>query len=122
MNVYIQNNVNTGKSINSSTSKTRTKVDIQQDGNGTSSVTVNGKEWKLDGPGEIHMDENSDSNDSTEPTPTVTPEPEESPTPTPEVLSAQDEIKLSFSQKMKLNFMKINESFRKLFLNFFNII
>lgn len=88
--VYINNNVNSGYNSYSS-SQTNTKVEIHQEGDGTSSVKINGKEWKLEGPGDITVNESSGSDDSdasslivqkdeVSPTPTETP----SPTPTEE--------------------------------------
>lgn len=58
VNVNIHNSVNIGNSSQSS-SKTETKVNISQEGEGTSSVKVNGKEWKLEGPGKINVNETS---------------------------------------------------------------
>lgn len=41
--------------------QSRTDVYINQTGQGTSSVKVNGKEWKLEGPGEIKVNESTSS-------------------------------------------------------------
>lgn len=46
--LFIATNVQAGE--------TSVRVDITQEGSGTSSVRVNGEEWRLDGPGEIHVD------------------------------------------------------------------
>ena len=97
--VNVNNDINSG--FNSYSSETRTKVNISQDGEGTSSVKVNGKEWSLEGPGEISVDESSDSNSSPTLSPTENPTntptqipSSESPTPTDgeELDSAPEEI------------------------------
>jgi predicted aldo/keto reductase-like oxidoreductase len=65
--VKINNNVNTGSdSYSSEEGSTSTKVEIHQSGEGTSEVNINGKEWKLDGPGDISVEENTDSSDNSE--------------------------------------------------------
>lgn len=122
VNININNNINTGSSSYTSTSKTDTKIDLQQGGNGTSTVKINGKEWKLDGPGEIHVDENSSPSNASTPTPAISPTPEESPTPTPEVLSAQDESKLTFSEKIKMELTKVKFHFYNFFANILNLL
>lgn len=64
VNVNIKNNVNTG-GTNTSTSKTQTNIDIHQTGNGTSKVNVNGKEYKVEGPGDLSVHEgNTESSES----------------------------------------------------------
>lgn len=113
VHVEINNSVNTNsKNKSGSSSKTDTKVDISQEGEGTSSVKINGKEWKLEGPGEIHV--NNDDTAST--TPAATDEPKaspsptdvESPTPTPD----------EGQQKNAGNiFEMLRETLRKIFTN-----
>ena len=56
VNVQINNSLNT-KNTTSYSSETKTKIDIEQSGNGTSEVKVNGKEYKVEGPGELHINE-----------------------------------------------------------------
>jgi hypothetical protein len=122
--VNIKNNVNTGGSVNSYKSETKTDVHISQEGEGTSSVTINGKEWKLEGPGEINVDENTDSVSSTPtPAPTDTPDPTstptETPTPTPaptgEILGDQDNTSTTIGKLIE-DFMKsLREIFSKMF-------
>ena len=59
-NVNISNNINSSSNYSSS-SESRTSVSISQTGEGESSVTVNGKEWKVEGLGEIKVNENNTS-------------------------------------------------------------
>lgn len=76
VNVNVNNEVNTG-SQNTTSSQTNTKVDIEQSGEGHSSVKINGKEYKVDGTGSLHINEpGSSSNPS--PTPTINPSPSSS--------------------------------------------
>lgn len=77
--VNINNNVNVKNNETSISSDTTTKVLINQTGEGTSSVKINGKEWNLEGSGTISVD---DSNNDQEPTPT--PESEETAFPKPQ--------------------------------------
>src|SRR3989344_526047 len=63
--VNLKNNVNTGNYNYSSSSQTDTNVNIKQTGEGTSSVKINGKEWKLEGPGEIDVNEGTRSEEHT---------------------------------------------------------
>lgn len=90
--VNINNTVNSTTNSDSSTSDTKAKIDIEQSGNGTSQVTVNGKEYKVEGVGELHIDENIPGNSQSTmdeepgeveitPPPTEEPEPSESPNP-----------------------------------------
>ena len=64
--VKINNQLGSNTNSNTSNTSTSTKVEIDQSGEGTSEVSVNGKEWKLEGPGTISVDENSGINDSAE--------------------------------------------------------
>ncbi len=99
--------------VTSSTVNGRTKVDIKNEGDGTySSVKINGEEWKVEGPGEIHVDKNTNSNSSPTVTQTPTPTISKTPTPTPTVLSDTDEEPLSF-------FEIIKRSFQNFFLRLF---
>src|SRR3989338_2068165 len=83
VNVRVNNISNS--SVSSYTQSTsRTKINIEQSGEGTSEVKVNGKEWKLEGPGEISVDETSTPNPTP---PTSTPTPTEEPTPSPEAIT-----------------------------------
>src|SRR3989344_7239264 len=63
--VNLKNNVNTDNYNYSSSSQTDTNVNINQTGEGTSSVKINGKEWKLEGPGEINVNEGTRSEEHT---------------------------------------------------------
>lgn len=117
--VDISNNVNTGNNSTSYTSEGTTTVDISQSGNGTSRVVINGKEWLLEGPGEIHVDENSDSN--TEATPSLTPPTSETPTPTPAVLGTTDDnanTPVTLSDKIQKRFEMFKKSILDLLKNF----
>lgn len=78
VNVEVNNEVNTGSSYTSTTTTGTTNVEIHQTGTGTSTVRVNGKEWKVEGPGDISVSEGSNG----KMTPTSTPVPQISATPT----------------------------------------
>ncbi len=119
--VNIKNNVNTGSNTSSYQSETNTKVNISQTGEGTSSVTVNGKEWKLEGPGEINVNESSDStsSDTQNSEPTNTPAPTSE--PEPDVLSDTDENSpTTFSEMIRQKIKDLKESVWALFYKIFN--
>jgi hypothetical protein len=131
--VYINNNVNTGYDSYSS-SQTNTRVEIHQEGEGTTSVKINGKEWKLEGPGNISEEEyydsdNSATNDDTSsPTqesvePTQTPSETSSPTPTgedsAEVLGDSDENNSSFADALNNLISEFLVSIQNLFFKTF---
>lgn len=59
VNVRINNSLGQ-QSTTSYTKSNTTSVHISQTGDGESSVVINDKEWKLDGPGEINITETSD--------------------------------------------------------------
>lgn len=61
VNVKVNNNVNgtNTSSTTTSTTQTKTNVNIDQSGDGHSSVTINGKEYKVDGPGSLNINESS---------------------------------------------------------------
>ena len=69
VDVKIDNKVNTGNSfVSTKTASSKTSVEINQTGEGTSEVNINGKQWKLEGPGNISAPEETLS-----PSPTSTP-------------------------------------------------
>lgn len=120
VNVNIKNNLNSDDSSQISSS-THTKVNISQEGEGTSSVTVNGKEWKLEGPGEINVDESSDGTST--PGPTSIPEEEESEDEPeenePETPSDEEPSENSFSEIFIQRFEAIRQYFQELFSTIF---
>ena len=80
--VNINNDVNTSGSTQESS---QTNVNIHQSGEGTAQVKVDGKEYSLEGPGDLSVNENSGSSSSNSPSATPTPTltaPNPSPTPT----------------------------------------
>lgn len=105
--VYINNNLNTGNNTSSFTSETKTDVHISQEGEGTSSVNINGKEWKLEGPGEINVNEGLSSTESS-PTESLTQTPTSE--PKPEVLGDNDEVP-SFLGEIFQNLFKSLQQF-----------
>lgn len=115
VNVNIKNNLNTQSSTSTSKS-TSTKVDISQEGEGTSQVVINGKEWKLEGPGEINVNETNDNvanskKDSVN-TPTLS--------LTEEDLSKQTEDQLS--DEVEYITQEIEQSFLQKIRKFFHLI
>lgn len=98
--------VNNSVQSTSSTQVTQngtTEVNIEQSGNGHSEVNVNGKQWKVDGPGEIHEKTSTNSNSSSNSSPTVTPTHEATATPT--LKPEKKEIKKSVIQEAINNFL-----------------
>ena len=77
VNVKINNSFGTTNSNTSNVQgESTTRVEINQEGTGTSSVNVNGKEYKVEGPGNLNVEEktptgNEESNTTT-PSATVT--------------------------------------------------
>lgn len=131
VNVRINNSLNSGNVSSQSFSKTETKVNISQEGEGTSSVTINGKEWKLEGPGEISVNESSDTSPTSGPTssptqtPTLTPEPTEEPTPTqseeptPTVApDSEEEEAMTLSEVIRARIENLKKSLQKFFTKF----
>ena len=121
VNVNIQNNVNTQSSNTTTTKSSSTKVHISQEGEGTSQVVINGKEWKLEGPGEINVNESSDNGSST---PT---EGQASPSPTaddtnPTSTDTQKAISAeTLSEELRTGMWdKIRMFFQEFFSKFFN--
>ena len=88
-NINISNNINTSSNTsNYSNSQSKTNIYINQSGEGTSSVKINGEEWKLEGPGEINVNENNTAKMET----TLTVLPTIEPTTTPDsLISAENE-------------------------------
>lgn len=69
-----------GTNTNSTTTPTsKTNVEINQTGEGTSKVTINGKEWKLEGPGNITVSEESTPKPSSSPSASASATPSASP-------------------------------------------
>lgn len=116
--VRIINQVNTGGTSTTSTTTTEgsTNVEIHQTGEGTSSVTVNGKEWKLEGPGDISVQEGSVGAQT--PTPTAptggSPTPTSSPTPADGEQDTQ-----GFVEALKESLANFKESIQNIFSTFF---
>lgn len=72
VSVEVNNQVNTGNYSKTTTTTTgKTNIEIHQTGDGTSSVNINGKEWKLEGPGDISVQEDGAVNATRTPTPTA---------------------------------------------------
>lgn len=129
--VKINNKVNSDSS--SFRSSSRTNVNIHQEGEGTSQVTINGQEWKLEGPGDINVNQDSTptpDNPTASPTqiptptqetvtPTLTPTPTVSPTETPQ---EDGNSNSSFSEIMNARFKMIKESVQELFSKIFRIL
>lgn len=115
VNVSVSNH--TGNSTSTSyTSEGKTDVYINQTGEGTSSVKVNGKEWKLEGPGEIKVNEGTETVENTpNPSPTDTASPSATVAPT-EVDSA--EVK-NFLEKIEDKIEEIRETIQEFFENIF---
>ena len=117
VNVDIKNNVNTGSSTTRVQDESTTKVEIDQEGGGTSSVTINGKEYKVEGTGSLNIEEKTPLG-----SPTVSPTVTGNPTATPseseennEVVSIKDENK-SFLANL---FAGLRERFKSLLSSFF---
>ncbi len=119
--VNVQNNLgSTSQTFSSSSetgSETNTNVSISQTGEGTSEVKINGQEWKLEGPGEINVNENSIS--STPTSVEASPTPTDSLTPT-SVPDAQENSGMSMSDIIKEKIEEIKKSFKELFLRIFH--
>lgn len=112
--VIINNNVNTGSNTSTVESSTNTTIDIDQEGEGTSEVTINGKTWKQEGPGSISIKESSDNKTSPTPSAAVTASP--SATPSVEVLGVSTENnKPGMGQFMKQLFESIRQFFSNIF-------
>lgn len=113
--VNIKNNVNTKGTTTTPTSETSTSVNISQTGEGTSLVKINGKEWKLEGPGEINVKESFNS--SSNPSPTITPSEKISPTQA----YIQDDIKddMTIFNLFRKKVEEIGKLFQQFFLRIF---
>lgn len=74
----IVDSVTESSQTNVHTSQTDANVQISQTGEGTSSVTINGKEYKVEGPGELKVNESVSSPAEPTPSPETTPPPEAS--------------------------------------------
>lgn len=70
-----------------------TRVNINQTGDGTSEVRINGQTWKQEGPGTISVNQSSSSTSSPSPTssPSNNPSLLPDPTPSPSVSSEPDD-------------------------------
>lgn len=98
--------VNNSVQSTSSTQVTQngtTEVNIEQSGNGHSEVNVNGKQWKMDGPGEIHEKTSTGTSSGSSTTPTVTPT--HTATATPTLKPEKKEGKKSIIQEAISNFI-----------------
>ncbi len=114
VNIDIKNNVNTDS--NSTTHKeSSTNIHISQDGEGTSSVKVNGKEWKLEGPGEINVNEKDTEGDGLSPT-TV-----DEPSPTPEQSDLEDSQVLGMQTEKSGLLAKLNAAFANFFKKLYSL-
>lgn len=78
--VEVHTDVNTGNS-STTTSTTKTDIDINQTGDGKSEVKVNGKEYKVDGPGQLSVHDGKTTISSPNPTQTPSNSPTASPNP-----------------------------------------
>ena len=110
--VNVDSNVNSSSTSEISTSSS-TNVHINQSGEGTSTVKINGKEYKLEGPGEINA-----SNGSTQQTSSPGSSITHSHIPTPQVLSGQDiqqAIEEKIEQKIETNKGLLNNFLISLF-------
>ena len=116
VDVKIDNNFGTGTTNTSSVkSESTTKVDITQEGTGTSSVTINGKEYKVEGAGSLHVDE------STNGSPTISPSEDGSTTATPTSSESQEEPNSVEENKSFIErfFRQLREDIRNLFASLF---
>ncbi|KKU64275.1 MAG: hypothetical protein UX87_C0007G0015 [Candidatus Amesbacteria bacterium GW2011_GWA1_47_16] len=96
-------------SSTSVTSRTDTNVSISQTGEGTSSVKINGKEYRLDGPGEIKVNESSGTDPTGSPTATTSPTP--TPPTTAELTKADQETIVKFMEMIRELISRIREMF-----------
>lgn len=117
--VNVSNQVGSNSDSNTSNSKIETNVEIHQEGGGTSEVTINGKTWKQEGPGDTSVHESTEgtdnsSNEATESSETETPT-DSGDQEDQKVLSAEDE-NISPIVKAVRQFV---ESIRKFFKNLF---
>jgi len=113
--VSISNNVNTNSNTESS-SKTNTSVSIHQVGEGTSEVTINGKTYKQDGPGDININENSELEDDKQ---SATPEA----SPTQHEKDVETEaIKSSVLENIREELKSIQESIKQFFVNLSHLL
>jgi hypothetical protein len=85
VNVNISNQANTNSNNGSEDNEVseNTSVHISQDGDGESSVKINDKEWKLNGPGEINVQNGNSVTKTPKPTSSPTDTPTSSPTSSP---------------------------------------
>jgi len=98
--------VNNSVQSTSSTQVTQngtTEVNIEQSGNGHSEVNINGKKWKVDGPGEVHEKTSTGSNSGA--STTESPSPTHEATATPTLKPEKKEIKKYVIQEAVSNFL-----------------
>jgi len=108
--VQVNNQVNTGNSTTTTTTTGKTNVEIHQTGDGTSSVSVDGKEWKLEGPGDISESVGSEES--------ATPTPDGSPSATPTPTDSEQETQ-GFVEALKENLENFKEALQNLMSLFF---
>ncbi len=100
INSRISSNSNSGSQ---SFSSSNSRIDISQSGEGTSKVTINGKEYKVEGPGELHVNNSSDSTNTpteapqattqhSDPSPTITTPPQPTQSTQPDISESIEEI------------------------------
>ena len=100
-----------GSNTNSTnTSSSKTNVEIHQTGEGTSKVSINGKEWKLEGPGDISVSEESSPNPSSTASPSAT----ATPSATPDSNDTKEDQKNIITQIIK-SLQQLIERLKKLF-------
>lgn len=118
VDVNINNQVNTDNNINSASSETNTKVEIHQEGEGTSQVKVNDKEWVLEGPGDISVNESGES--AFTPTPLSDEEESEQPTDLGEEtdIPSEDDTSRSLPEIINEKVENILELIRETVLDF----
>lgn len=106
--VNINNNVNAKNDETFVSTDSTTKVLINQTGEGTSSIKINGKEWKLEGPGNINVNESNDDQD-----PTTPPQPDETQSPEPQDETEKLEETKSFPEAIFDQIMETIQDFLK---------
>jgi hypothetical protein len=116
--VRIENKTSSQTSTTQLKSSTKTNVEIHQDGEGTSTVKVNDKEWRLDGPGDISVSEDSTS---TSPKPTTSSTPSPSPIVSPSPSPSSSSIPEQIEQQIKSEFEDVIEAFKDLMDNLKNL-
>lgn len=112
--INVENNVNSDSTTSvTSSSDSNTKVYIEQSGKGTSQVNVNGKEYKLEGPGKIDVTTSNTTNNTT-----ITPKPtNQSESVSPTMNPKETETKINIIGQLTTSIKELIDKFFSVFIN-----